>query len=99
MNYFENAAHALSTMSSGSLAALIVFLILFVIVFSAAFLPFFGAAQGFHNLKLAYLISSEDIDNLTRKEMRKTKRMSYEELTTFLAERFPNSTPALVREV
>lgn len=46
-----------------------------------------------HDIDLAYLISKEDRDSLTREEYKQTEKMSYPELKAFLKERFPESVP------
>lgn len=51
------------------------------------------ANGGMHDLDLAYLISKEDRDSLTREEYKQTEKMPYPELKTFLKERFPDSVP------
>lgn len=57
---------------------------------------FLGKLQttgGMHDIDLAYLISKEDRDSLTREEYKMTEQMSYAELKSFLKERFPHSIP------
>jgi hypothetical protein len=56
---------------------------------------FFGFVTGFQNLELAYLISQEDMESLTRKERKQVLKMEYYERKAFLSERFPNSVPAV----
>jgi hypothetical protein len=57
------------------------------------FLGRFQFSGGSHDIDLAYLISKEDRDSLTREEYKLTEQMSYPELKTYLKERFPNSIP------
>ena len=58
-----------------------------------------GMLQGFHDLQLAYLISREDINKLTKKEWKMTRRMDYADLKTYLNGRFPESVPAIKKEL
>jgi hypothetical protein len=48
-----------------------------------------------HDLDMAYLISKEDRDSLTRAEYKSTKQMSFTELQAYLKERFPDSIPEI----
>lgn len=48
-----------------------------------------------HDLDMAYLISKEDRDSLTRAEYKSTQQMSFTELQTYLKERFPDSIPEI----
>lgn len=59
------------------------------------FLGKFQFSGGAHDIDLAYLISKEDRDSLTREEYKQTEQMSYEELKKYLKERFPNSIPEI----
>jgi hypothetical protein len=52
---------------------------------------------GFHDLQLAYQISREDIESLTKEDWKMIRRMSYDERTSFLKERFPDSVPAITK--
>lgn len=56
----------------------------------------FGA--GFHDLQMAYIVSREDIESLTKKEWKMTRRMEYADLKAYLSKRFPNSIPDIASE-
>lgn len=58
----------------------------------------FQFSGGSHDIDLAYLISKEDRDSLTREEYKKTEQMSYTELKKYLKERFPKSIPELSQD-
>lgn len=58
-----------------------------------------GMFQGFHDLQLSYLISREDITKLTKKEWKMTRRMDHAERKAFLSERFPDSIPAIKKDL
>ena len=68
-------------------------------VFGSMFMELVGISQGFHDLQLAYLISREDTAKLTKKEWKMARRMDYADLKTFLSGRFPDSVPALKKEL
>ena len=76
----------------GLLALMLVFIIWYIV---SMIVEIFNMNAGFHDLQLAYQISAEDRESLSKEEWKKTKRMSYEELTAFLAERFPHSVPEI----
>lgn len=61
----------------------------------AALFELDGFISGFSDLQLAYLISEEDLNSLTKKERKQALKMSYEERKAFLSEKFPNSIPAV----
>lgn len=61
----------------------------------AAVLEFSGFVSGFDDLQLAYLISQEDLYSLTKQERKQSLKMEYAERKAFLAEKFPNSIPAV----
>lgn len=65
---------------------------------ASRFLSKIQANGGMHDLDLAYLISKEDRDSLTREEYKQTEKMSYPELKAFLKERFPDSVPELDKD-
>lgn len=50
---------------------------------------------GADNLEMAYIISSEDIESLTRADRKELNRMSYQERKASLEQRFPFSVPEL----
>ena len=61
----------------------------------AALFELDGFISGFSDLQLAYLISEEDLNSLTKKERKQALKMRYEERKAFLSEKFPNSIPAV----
>lgn len=76
----------------GVLAAMGAFMLWWIVAMTA---ELFGFVAGFQTLKLAYLISQEDMESLTRKELKQVLKMEYAERKAFLSERFPNSIPAV----
>lgn len=55
----------------------------------------YAQAGAFDSLKLAYVMSQEDRLSLSREELKATYRMSHDELTAFVAEKFPNTVPQI----
>lgn len=92
-------------MDTGNTALFIVKMVLLVV--GAAIILWWPASRflgklqlsgGSHDIDLAYLISKEDRDSLTREEYKKTEQMSYLELKAYLKERFPNSIPEIGKD-